>query len=411
MSAENPLVAISYAHGEYDQQIIDLSNRLRGDGIDCEIDAYDDEPVHGWGRWMIKMMTTRIVLVVPSEAYFRRYVLEETTGVGQGVAFESGLLLQRAIEAQGGSHEIIPVLLDNADVAYIPEFLRDVDRYDLSEEKGYERLLRRLTKQPAHPRPPLGTVPLLPPLQSATSAPKMSPTQLVLFHSEDAGIFGMPLAEVDRADKLRLVVLPDDHADVARLRGLENESRAIALAYGSTALFGRIKSFREIMKDGHDSVVLELAEERFDNSFGTEMSYNNISADEIAEMRARRILLDEKLPSSQGSSMLDRLNDTTFESFVSGRTSTANRLVAKSSPIPVLVRGAQNSPDSLAVARLMCVMLLILTGAVERILRLDLTLEAGGVRVEFEGRRHKVYSNVEAPRIAVSGICPIEGTN
>ncbi len=410
MIAKHPEVAISYAHGEADQQILELSDRLRRDGIDCEIDAYDDEPVHGWGRWMIEMMTRRTVLVVPSEAYYRRYVLEDAPGVGQGVAFESALLIQRAVEAKGGNHEIIPVLLDKADAVYIPEFLRDVDRYDLSEETDYEKLLRRLTKQPAHPRPPLGPVRVLPP-QSATPGAKTTQQQMVIFRSEDAGIFGMRLAEVDRAESLRLVVVPDDHADTAKLRGLENEKRAFALAYGSTALFARVRSFRETMKDGQEMITLDFAVEPFNNSYGTEMSYNGISADQIAEMRARRILLDEKSPVTQGDNILDRLNNATFESFISGATSFANRLVAKGSPISALARDPQSSPDFLAIARLTCVMLLILTGAVERILRLDLTLEADGVKVEFEGLRHKVYSNVEAPRIAISGICPLGKTS
>jgi len=112
---------------------------------------------------MVEMMTKRTVLVVPPELYYRRYALEDAPNSGLGSTFESGLLLQRTVEAQGANKHIIPVLLDAADARYVPDFLRDLGRYDLSKERGYEKLLRRLTNQPAHPKPPLGFVSVLPP--------------------------------------------------------------------------------------------------------------------------------------------------------------------------------------------------------------------------------------------------------
>jgi len=52
-------------------------------------------------------------------------------------------------------------------------------------------------------------------------------------------------------------------------------------------------------------------------------------------------------------------------------------------------------------------MQLILSGTVERVLKLDLTLVDDGVAIEFEGMRRRVYSNAPVIRILVSGTCPI----
>jgi hypothetical protein len=78
------------------------------------------------------------------------------------------------------------------------------------------------------------------------------------------------------------------------------------------------------------------------------------------------------------------------------------------SPIPALASeiGTQ-SEGFTAVARLACVMLLVLSGTVERIVKFDLTPVDGGVAIEFEGIRRKAYSNVPATRLLVSGTCPL----
>lgn len=409
MARESPKTAISYVHGYRDDEVLGLSSRLRGDGVDCEIDLYEPAPEIGWGRWMAEMMTQRIVLVTCSEAYNRRYHLQEEPGVGLGATFESGLLVQRVLESQGRNRSIIPLLLASGDARFIPEFLKDVTRYDLSREGEYENLLRRLTNQPAVPRPPIGAIPDLPPRATAPTPTKRR--NLVLFKSEASGLFGMPLIERERSDRLRLTVAPDDHSDVAKLRALKNERHHFSVAYGLTASFVRFSGLRETLRDGEERIEIDLAEIPFDNSYGTEMSYNGISADQLAEMRARRILLDERLPQIGSNDWAGNLNQMTLESFVSGSSSIGDRLAVKSSPIPAMVNAMPKGDDDVIPAtKLLCVMLLILSGVVEHISRLDMELRPDGVRVDFEGIRHKVYSNVQAPRIAVSGVCPVGGT-
>ncbi len=120
MARDAPLAAISYAHGPRDPDVVQLADRLNREGVDCEVDAYDGAPPEGWPRWMESMMTRRTVLVIASEAYYRRFHREEPSGVGLGATFEAGSLAQRVVETQGKNEGIIPVLFSSADTRYIP---------------------------------------------------------------------------------------------------------------------------------------------------------------------------------------------------------------------------------------------------------------------------------------------------
>ncbi len=46
----------SYSHdsAEHIKQVLELSNKIRSDGIDCNLDQYVNSPPEGWPRWMEK---------------------------------------------------------------------------------------------------------------------------------------------------------------------------------------------------------------------------------------------------------------------------------------------------------------------------------------------------------------------
>jgi hypothetical protein len=113
-----------------------------------------------------KMVGTDVVLVVCSEAYYRRYHLEEQPGIGKGATFEGGMLNRRVLDAQGSEHGVIPVVFDRADLRWIPEFLRDETYFVLPEQ--FDDLYRVLTRQPQFVKPPLGEIRRMPP-QTGTS--------------------------------------------------------------------------------------------------------------------------------------------------------------------------------------------------------------------------------------------------
>jgi hypothetical protein len=52
MASAPPKVLISYSHDspEHAEQVLELANRLRADGVDCTIDQYIIAPAEGWPR-------------------------------------------------------------------------------------------------------------------------------------------------------------------------------------------------------------------------------------------------------------------------------------------------------------------------------------------------------------------------
>jgi hypothetical protein len=52
---EHPKVFISYTHDSKDHadKILEISNRLRTQGIDTILDQYETSPKEGWPRWKI----------------------------------------------------------------------------------------------------------------------------------------------------------------------------------------------------------------------------------------------------------------------------------------------------------------------------------------------------------------------
>jgi hypothetical protein len=63
-----PTVFISYAHDNSDHKskVLDLSNRLRVEGVNASIDAYVQHPAEGWPKWMEHQFRADIVVVVMS---------------------------------------------------------------------------------------------------------------------------------------------------------------------------------------------------------------------------------------------------------------------------------------------------------------------------------------------------------
>ena len=73
---DSPKVFISYSHDDrpHQDRILNLSNRLRRDGIDCRIDQYEISPPQGWPRWMDEQIEEAdYVLVVCTQEYHQRF--------------------------------------------------------------------------------------------------------------------------------------------------------------------------------------------------------------------------------------------------------------------------------------------------------------------------------------------------
>jgi nucleoside phosphorylase len=162
----SPKVFISYSHDsqQHKDRILELADRLRQDGINCNIDQYEESPLEGWHRWMLNQVEVAdFVLVVCTERYDRRFRGQEEPGKGKGVTWEGGVIIQELYDAQGQNSKFIPITFNSEDANFISSPLRSVSHYRLNTTDGYESLYRRLTHQPRTPKPELGKLQTLAP--------------------------------------------------------------------------------------------------------------------------------------------------------------------------------------------------------------------------------------------------------
>lgn len=159
-----PTVFISYSHDspEHEKRVLELSDQLRGDGIDCTIDQYETSPVEGWPKWMDRQIEkSDFVLVVCTEIYLRRVMGKEEKGKGLGIKWESTLTYQDIYDSDSNNSRFIPILFEDGKTDYIPKPIKGATYYRIPQQ--YDDLYRHLTNQPKTIKPELGKLKPLPP--------------------------------------------------------------------------------------------------------------------------------------------------------------------------------------------------------------------------------------------------------
>lgn len=155
----NEEVFISYSHDsiEHVQLVLELSNRLRSEGVDCILDQYETSPPEGWPRWMDKRIRdSKYVVLICTEPYFLRVMGEEREDRGLGVRWEGNLIYQHFYNAGTLNHRFIPVVFRSDHLRFIPTPLQGATHYVLTDSHGYDDLYLRLTDQPKVEKPKLG---------------------------------------------------------------------------------------------------------------------------------------------------------------------------------------------------------------------------------------------------------------
>jgi hypothetical protein len=147
----HPKVLISYSHDSpgHKRRVLELSERLRSDGIDARIDQYSPWPSEGWPRWMERhLREADFVLMLCTETYQRRVTGEEEPGSGRGVCWEANLIYNDLYIQKVTTSKYIPVLLRDGDYQHIPAVLKGHPHFHVEANEGYRELYRLLTKQP-----------------------------------------------------------------------------------------------------------------------------------------------------------------------------------------------------------------------------------------------------------------------
>lgn len=446
----HPKVFISYSHDSdaHKDRVYGLSERLRADGIDCHIDQYEISPPEGWARWMRNQIKEAdFVLVVCTETYERRYEGTEEAGKGRGARWEGAIITQQLYESEGRNTKFIPVVFSPQDARHIPLEIRGGTFHFVDTGDGYEGLYAHLRGQPRAIKGKLGklrplaqlerkqdfsetskkpvtrntvksvrSVERKPQQQQSVKEATCEPRSLVLIVSPEGHPNFFEAARVEAGDAIEMSLLPSNAKDAAAISELKRSSREpVGVAYGTTAAFARVESVRQIVEGGREVWHLKLQPDESVRGSGvmSEFNFNGYTPDDIAELRARRILLDEKLSGGtrRGGGMMNDLNFGMLESSVKG--TYGSRLQVEGSPFPALYSIAKdNTSEFLEAARLYAVLRLLLTNTVEHIHQLDLRMQGKSkLAVKFQGQRRAQYANRPPHMIKVEGICNLVGEN
>ena len=158
-------VFISYSHDsvKHVQRVVELSNRLRSEGIDCVLDQYEFSPPEGWPRWMDKKIRdAQFVIMICTESYFRRVMGEEESGKGLGVKWEGNIIYQHLYNTDTENTKFIPVIFSKSHKSFIPIPLQSATYYYIETQEGYDDLYWRLLNKPKVDKPKLGKLRALP---------------------------------------------------------------------------------------------------------------------------------------------------------------------------------------------------------------------------------------------------------
>ncbi len=166
-----PTALISYSHDspEHEERVLALANRLRGDGIDCEIDQYvpGGAPAEGWPRWMqARIEESNFTLMICTPTYARRVLHLDGPDRGRGIVWEATLLYNLLYHDDEFKARAVPILIGDATVRDIPLPFRD-NFCDLRDPAGYVQLLQRLYGRSRAEKPAVGEVAPGPPVRAA----------------------------------------------------------------------------------------------------------------------------------------------------------------------------------------------------------------------------------------------------
>jgi hypothetical protein len=187
--------------------------------------------------------------------------------------------------------------------------------------------------------------------------------------------------------------------------GRPDRPRSVAFAHGDDGLVasvirlgGRTSGSKQVW-----SVTLK-PEDGSHSSAATEANVQGHSAEEIAQMRAGRLLLNDPPPPAtcrQGAGF------DMVEMYVRG---VGTRFQADACILKEVYASYQDQPDLLLpYARLRTVYALKVSRCVEQVLELRLgPVYEGKCHVRFRGRRARRYSNVDPFVISLEGDCPLE---
>jgi len=161
VNTEYPKVFISYAWSRQKTQddVLELAQRLRYDGIDVVLDKWDFKEGHDKYAFMERCVTDENinrVLIICDKAY------QERADGRQGGVGDETVVISSEVYGHMQQTKFVPLIFerDETNNPFMPAYLKSRKYVDFSDEtnfeKSYEELLRILYNMPVNKKPKLG---------------------------------------------------------------------------------------------------------------------------------------------------------------------------------------------------------------------------------------------------------------
>ena len=197
-------------------------------------------------------------------------------------------------------------------------------------------------------------------------------------------------------------VVPKTAEEEAALRGLRGDrfsrSRNVNFAFQNLAFNGQVSEVSSQTTGAKPAWSFMLTPVEASNNYMADTAYNGISAEGLADMRVRLLLLGEK-PEARGAG-----SDSMLLHFIQG---PLKELGVDEAVFATLWKKHSTPPaDFLRQARLWALYYLRVSGICDDVFELKLgPVRAGKLAVKFRGRRKSRYSNGESHEIVIAGTC------
>ena len=395
-------VVLSFA-GEDRQHAKALRYLLEADGYEVFYD--EDELADLWGKNLYDYLSSvykdraRYCVMFLSKHYEQKLWTNHERQMAQARAFKEN------------REYILPVRIDDTEIPGIPPTIGYLDLRSITIEEVYEALDKKLS----------GTTPKTAATdRTNSSVDEKDTTEYVLLMSEDGKLYFIPFQNAHwDSTEISLELLPESPEETAFFRSLRKRISEvfardifIALALRDDAAWVKPKEVVEITSGSKIVWKVAFKEEKHKQNKDPlgEFTFGSFTPEKLAEERAKRILLNKKLPElpddfQNRTGPAGLLNEASLELFIRG----GNGFQISASPIPPLYRFAgKRQAQFEKFARLVSILYLKLSNTVEEILEFDLKLlNPNQVKIKFKGRRHKRYINKEPYEFEVDGTCQL----
>ncbi len=412
-------VFISYCHE--DMTTVDrLCQAVVSQGIPVWLDRNEIRPGVQWKQ--------AIQQAIHHGAYFIACFSKESNVRNQTyMSEELTLAVEKLRERPFDKVWFIPVKLNECEIPDIDigkgATLRDLQSVNLYKdwEAGIQQIINVMPSACVPPQEAYR-------IPNGTNSTEDAAAECVLLHSENGIPYFIPFQKVHwDATQISLTLLPALPAQTAFLSSLRARLRsvppgssvdrlgAIAFAHHEDAAWVKLREVAQISTESKTVWEVVLKEETVSRAYKhrTEpVILDSLTLDKVADMRAKRLLLDEKLESASTSlTQATVFDQMLLEAQIRGELSSqyGNRLQALTSPIPALYQHFRNTPARFKKAvRLISVLYLKLSKTVEDILQLDVELlNPTTLQVKFRGRSSRLDVNEEPTLLECEGICPL----